>query len=269
MRGVGCAFVLLSISTASAFAAEIDVQAMIRKSVAANNADLDAQPNYIHRETDRDDDNPSRTYDVMMILGTPYQRLVAIGGEPLPPDDQQKEQQKMQQAIAARQKETARERADRISKYNKLRRQERLLMAQIANAFDFTLLGEGKLNGHNVYIFDARPKPGYRPPNQKARVLTGMHGKLWLDKSDYHWVKVEAEVVKPVSIEGFLARVYPGTRFALEKAPVSNGIWEPTRFSMSVVSKILGFISHNSQEEDTYSNYRPVCGTVSAMAARP
>jgi hypothetical protein len=104
-------------------------------------------------------------------------------------------------------------------------------------------------------MLEATPRPGYQPPNQRARVLTGMRGKLWVARDGYHWVKVQAEVVQPVYFEGFLARVGPGTRFELEKAPVANGVWLPKRFSMTVDARILGLFSHNSQEEETFGNY--------------
>lgn len=41
---------------------------------------------------------------------------------------------------------------------------------------------------------------------------------------------VEATVIHPVSIEGFLAQVEPGTQFKLEKMPVADGIWLPKHF---------------------------------------
>lgn len=49
-----------------------------------------------------------------------------------------------------------------------------------------------------------------------------MRGTLWIEKSTFQWVRVEAEVFRPVSIEGFLAQVQPGTRFLLDQAPVSE-----------------------------------------------
>jgi len=30
-----------------------------------------------------------------------------------------------------------------------------------------------------------------------------MEGKLWIDEKTFQWVKVEATVIRPVSIEGF------------------------------------------------------------------
>jgi len=99
-------------------------------------------------------------------------------------------------------------------------------MQQLTEAFDFTLAGEERMGNHRVYVLDATPRAGYKPPNTETEVLTGMQGKLWIDKKTYQWVKVEAEVIHPVSIAGFLAKVEPGTRFELEKMPVGNLTYE-------------------------------------------
>ena len=130
-------------------------------------------------------------------------------------------------------------------------------MDQLTKAFQFQLLGEQKLGSYDVYVLRATPLAGYRPPNRDTQVLTGMEGMLWIDHDTYQWVKVEARVVHPVSIEGFLARVEPGTRFELEKMPVAAGVWLPKHFAMQAKAKIVGVFSHNSQEEETYFNYRP------------
>ncbi|MGO9636756.1 MAG: hypothetical protein ACLPSO_02315, partial [Terracidiphilus sp.] len=107
-----------------------------------------------------------------------------------------------------------------------------------------------------VYVLQATPRAGYQPPNTETKVLTGMQGQLWIDKQTYQWVKVEAEVMHPVSIAGFLAQVQPGTRFELEKMPVAEGIWLPKHFSMKARAKILFFFSHNTQDDETYFDYR-------------
>jgi hypothetical protein len=68
-------------------------------------------------------------------------------------------------------------------------------------------------------------------------------------------VKVEAEVMHPVSIKGFLADVEPGTYFELEKIPVAPGIWLAKHFSMRSHAKVLMLIPKNGEEDDTYFNY--------------
>ncbi len=81
-------------------------------------------------------------------------------------------------------------------------------------------------------------------------------GRLWIDAKTYQWVKVEAHVVHPVSIAGFLARVEPATFFELEEAPVGDGIWLPSHLAMRSRARILYAFRHNTQADETYFNYR-------------
>lgn len=89
------------------------------------------------------------------------------------------------------------------------------------------------------------------------QVLPGMKGKLWIDETSFRWVKVQAEVVKPVSIAGFLARVEPGTRFELQERPITPSTWLARVFTMQSRAKILFLISKSSEANETYFNYRP------------
>ena len=233
-----------------------DLDAIIPRSVAVYDKDWGAAPDYDYFERDRTSEE-TKTYDVRMILGSPYYRLVEVNGRPLPLVDRQKEQQKLDDAVAQRRSESPAQRAQRLAQYEKDRKRDHLLIGQLTAAFDFKLRAEQKMDGYDTYEFQATPKPGYRPPNFETQVLKGMVGRLWIDKETLQWVKVEARVTHPVSIEGFLARVEPGTRFELENLPVASGVWLAKHFSMASHSKILFLFPHRTQEDDTYFGYRP------------
>ena len=128
-------------------------------------------------------------------------------------------------------------------------------MQQMMKAFDFKLLGRETVNGRRCYVFQSTPRPDYRPINRDTQVLKGMRGKLWVDADEYQWVKVHAEVFRPVTFGLFVAHVQPGTEFTLEEEPVGDGIWMPEHFGRTVKANIL-FWSRNSSEEDTYWGYR-------------
>lgn len=232
----------------------VDVHTIIARSVQANNVDWQQAPEYDYFETDRDEQG-TKTYHVTMILGSPYERLVAINEEPLPQEREQAEQVKLEQAIAARRKESPRQKAQRIAKYERDRKRDHLLMDQLTEAFDFKLKGTQKLGPNEVYLLQATPRAGYQPPNTQTKVLTGMEGQLWIDTKTYQWVKVEAIVIRPVSIAGYFARVEPGTRFELEKVRVAENVWLPKHFTMKASAKVLFLFNHNQQEDETYFNY--------------
>jgi hypothetical protein len=119
---------------------QYDTATIIRLSVAANNADWSAAPAYDYFERDQEDGR-TKTDEEIMILGSPYERLVAINGKLLTPSEQAEEQQKLDEVTSQRQYESAQQRKRRIAKYEKDRKRGHLLMNQLVNAFDFRSLG--------------------------------------------------------------------------------------------------------------------------------
>jgi len=241
--------------------APYDTEAIIERSVEANAADWKAAPEYDFFERDQETGGGTKTYQDLMISGSPYERLVAVNGKPLSPEQQAEEKRELETTIVHRRNESAFERAERVEKYERDRQRDRVLMDQLTKALDFTFLGQQKLDGHEVYVLKATPKPGYQPPTVESEVLTGMQGELWIDEKTFQWVRVEARVVHPVSIEGFLARVEPGTRFELEKMPVEDDIWLPKHFAMKSQARILFLFRKESQANETYYGYHKLQGS--------
>ncbi len=248
-------FTLTLIALATASPAADDVRTIIERSMAANVVNWKAAPEYGYFERDLLPGGKSKTYQELMIMGSPYERLVALNDKPLSAEQELREQQKLEAAVAQRQHETEQERAERIAKYEKDRKRDRLFMEQLTKAFDFVLASEEKVDAFDVWVLKATPRPGYRPPSIVAEVLRGMQGTLWIDKKTFQWVKAQAQVIRPVSIEGFLARVEPGTGFELELRPVEGGVWLPSHFAMKSRVKVLFVFPRNSQIDETYYGY--------------
>lgn len=238
-------------------------QQIIKLSIASTQADWKATPQFSYVE--RDDDvkggaKVSKTYQVSMIDGSPYSRLIAVNGEPLTPAPEAQERQKLQKEIARRASESPRARAARLAAYHKDRSRMFALVDEMGAAFDFKLLREQNLDGHAVYVFSASPRPGYQPRSWETRILKGMKGTLWVDRNSDQWVKVEAVAIKPVTLGWFIAKVLPGTRFLLEQTPVSPGLWQPEHFSLEAHARILLW-QKNIVHSETYSDYQRVAGS--------
>lgn len=232
-----------------------DVAKIIQNSSEANERDWAAVPEFNNSERDRNKDG-DKTYDVTMLLGSPYERLIAVNGHSLSGAKQKEEQEKYDKAVAERQHESADKRSQRISKYQAERKRDHTLIQQMTAAFDFRLLGKRNVGKYKVYVLKATPRRGYKPPDRDSEVLTGMEGTLWIDQKTFQWVKVEAHVIHPVRIEGLLAEVEPGTNFEVEKRPVAGNIWMATHYSMRSNAKIMLLFPHRGQEDDSYFNYR-------------
>lgn len=239
------------------FGQQLSVQEIVNKSVEVNHADFEAATRFNWVETDGNAKG-AKTSRVTMLYGTPYYRLIALNGEPVSPLMQAQQASKEQQVTTARRAESAEQRRERIEKFEKERRRDNAMMQEITKAFDFTMVGLQKDRGYSVYVLKATPRPGYKAPTMETQVLTGMHGELWIEQDGFHWVKVTAQVIHPVSIEGFLAEVEPGTQFELENQPVGDGsTWQVSHFSMRSHARVLHLFTHESSDEETYSEYQP------------
>jgi hypothetical protein len=254
---------VLAIATGcvSAASPQPDATGVIQRSVQEVESNWKRAPEYSYLERDVESKHHSpptvKTNEVLMIDGSQYNRLVAINDHPLSASEQVEEEIKLRAEILRRGSESERERHKRIAKFLKERDQSHGMLKEMVEAFDFRPAGDATVNGHECWVFDAEPKPGYQPKSHETKVLLGMKGRLWIDKSQYQWVRVEAEVTRPVSMYGF-AKVAPGTHFFLEQAPVSANLWLPTRFSVSVKASALGFINEDSLDDETYRQYRPM-----------
>jgi hypothetical protein len=254
--------VLLLAVNVSALNAAPNPEEIVRKSVEAIQADWAQTPKYSYLERDAETKRhapaTAKTYRVLMIDGSPYNLVTASNDEPLSPEEKATEHRKLQREIEKRQKESERERQRRIAKYQKESEHNHQMLQEMVTAFEFHLTGEAQVDGHACWILDAHPRSGYEPGDHEGHVLKGMQGQLWIDKATNQWVKVHAEVVKPVTFYGFLAKVAPGTEFDLEQAPVADGVWLPKAFHVSVRASALGFFSENSNETETYRDYQPM-----------
>ncbi len=234
-----------------------NVKEIIQKSVEANQRDFQAAPYYNNKERDKDGSG-TKTYQVTMIAGTPYQRLIEVNGQPLSEAQNQQELKKERDLTAQRCAESPEQKRQRIEKYTEEQKRDNDMISELTKAFEFQLAGTHKLRGFTVWLLKATPLPGYKPPNRNAQVLTGMDGELWIDRKTYQWVRVTARVIHPVSIYGFMAQVEPGTRFEMEKMPVGKGIWQISHFSEHAEAKVLHIFSHNEAQDSTYFDYQRI-----------
>src|SRR4051812_44363618 len=96
-----CFPLLLAVSLS---AAQPDVSDIIRRSVAVNESDFNEFPRYSREETDvslkldatgQSTTKSDKTIEVVMIDGSPYERLLKRDGQPLSTDEVRKEDEKL------------------------------------------------------------------------------------------------------------------------------------------------------------------------------
>src|ERR1017187_7489633 len=171
---------LLSLAYTTALHGQVDAREIIRHAVAADALNWRIARNYsfLQRVELRHLDaqggvkaSEVRTYDVTLQEGTPYRQLVQRDGCPLLATEEKKEQESLAKSIADRRQETAQERARRLSAYERRPDWQREAWHELPDAFEFRLAGEGRLDGHSIFLIEATPRPGYQPRSSNGKLF--------------------------------------------------------------------------------------------------
>jgi len=198
----------------------------------------------------------SETKEVLILYGRPYERLVARNGRPLSPAEQRREQEKLERESARRRRQSASDRARRAEQENENLRRQKEILREVADAFDFRLLGEESFNGAATWVIAAEPKPNYHPRSRQTRILPALRGKVWITQQDYRWVKIEAEVIRTISFGLFLARLNPGTTLNFEQQLVGGETWMPSSFSARVAARVALVKKYDRAIRTVFYDYR-------------
>ena len=237
---------------------------IVRKSVLVDQANDERAKDYtfMERTDERKLDSQgalrstgSKTYETVFLYGRPFRRLVERDGKPLWPDAKKKEEERFDREVEKRRNESEKDRRHALEEAEKRRTESRRFMTEIGDVYDFRLVGEEQVSGHDTWVIAAEPKQNYKAQSSEAKNLAKMHGKVWIDKQGYHWVKVQAEVIDTVSWGLFLARMSPGSRMEFEQARVNEEVWLPRRVLFHLNARLM-FKKFDAEYESVWSGYR-------------
>jgi hypothetical protein len=242
-----------------------DAREIVRRSVNTGDENIRAARNYTFRERSEDRSlngagettkTEVETYDVTLIDGSPYRRLLSRDDKPLSEKEERKEEDKLRKIANERRKETPEQRKKRVADWDRKRRQERESWREAVDAFDFRIVGEDHREGRQQYVIEAVPHPGFKPRTRAAGFFTKVKGKIWIDKQDYHWSRVEAEVIETISFGGILLRLAKGSHLEADQTRVNGEVWLPKRFSVEASARVGLIKKYNGRVEITYSDYK-------------
>jgi hypothetical protein len=256
---------VLLLAAACTLTAAQDPREIVRRSVQLMDQNMAIARNYTFlersetRELDSDAHVKTRKillYDVTILEGSPYRRLVGKDDHPLSPEEERVERKKLADSIAQRRKETPAERARRIADWEKKRQREREPLDELPDAFNFQMAGEGQIDGRDAWIIDATPRSGYRGRSAMAKLFPKFRGKLWIDKADYQWVKTEAEATDNISWGLFIARLSKGARLDIQMTRVNDEVWLPKRIEAKASARLTLVKKYRIESDTSFSNYR-------------
>jgi len=198
----------------------------------------------------------SRTSEVLEIYGEPVTRLTAKDDKPLPANEAKKEDEKIQKIIDKRKNESEADRRKRVEREEKSREEDRKFVLEIADAFNFRLVGSEVLDGRDAWVLEGEPRPGYEPKRRDARILNKFKGRIWIDKAEAQWVKLDITAIDTISVGFVLARIHKGTRVLIELTRVNDEVWLPKLVQLHFDARVALFKSYDEDVEQTYRDYK-------------
>lgn len=243
-----------------------DAREIARSSIAATERNWCARIHYNYIERDETHrlgpDGRMQSQDVSLSKiitfdGVPFEQLMEHNGRPPSPEEKRKQDAQLEKL----KRETPAERAARLRKE---KQEIAALTHDVLEAFDYRLIGTEPVNGRPAYVLQATPRSIYHAENKYGKLMSKVEGKIWVDREDMVWVKVEGHVNQPFSMGLFLARVLHGTSIMMEQTRVSDGIWLPRQIEVRASAKILFVKTLLIDRILSYSGFRPATATVAS-----
>jgi hypothetical protein len=235
-----------------------DIRQIVESSIAATQRHWQQRlrSTYVQRDENRRLDSAGRVKSkeisvsrTILVNGVPFAQLVERNGQRSSVEEERKQKEKIDKVKS----ETSEQRAARVREQEE---QTLSLVREVPKAFDVQFAGEEIVNGRPAYVLQATPCSGYHAQGRYGAMFSKVAGKLWVDKQDLGWIKVDGEVIQPFSIGLFLARVLRGSHITMEQTRVDDRIWMPARVEVRAATKILFVKSLMIERVLTYSEYR-------------
>lgn len=241
------------------------IREMIRKAAEKDieNDKKQRDYTYIQREEEHKLDGKgqlkstaTRTYEIMVLYEEPVRKLITRDDKPLSEKDARKEEAKIQKIIEKRKGETEEERKKRLEKQEKDREKDREFVKEIADAYNFRLAGVEALEGRSTYVIDAAPRPGYEPHMKDAKFLPKFRFRVWIDKTEMQWVKLDLQCIDTVSVGLFLVRLHKGSNIQIQQTRVNDEVWLPKHVALKLDARVALLKGLNISEDVTYRDYK-------------
>jgi hypothetical protein len=201
------------------------------------------------RETKREG-GKLKLYDVWQTRQGEVERLVAIGGRPLTEEQLAKEDSRIQGVIS-----NPTQVRQRQSKQHEDGEQARKLLRMFPDAFQFRYDGiDGRLVRLGLW-----PNPKFRPTDHAAQVFHHMQGTVLVEPEERRLAAIDGKLTSEVKFFGGLfGHLEKGGTFNVEQKEVAPRVWEVSVMHVHMSGKALLFKTIDVQEDETYSDFRPV-----------
>ena len=203
----------------------------------------------------RTDPRESVTRDVIECKEGSVARTIERNGKPLTAEQDKAERDRLEEILAD---------PATYFKHEKRNQSARSYATQLVSLMPTALLysyAPGQPQPPNAttpqIVIDFKPDPNFRPPSTVAQLLTGLEGRMWIDKRSQRLTRVEGRVVKPVNFGwGVLAHIYPGGTIEFEQAEAGPGRWIYSHLDENITVREMMLHTLTEKQEMTATDIR-------------
>jgi hypothetical protein len=186
-----------------------------------------------------------KIYQVTLIAGLPFNRLVKVQGRELSPEELRREEAReerfRQRFVSADAKQVA-------------ARKEGLVTSELLGRYQFAVEQRVVLSNRPTLVLTFKPKDGTLPSRTvQDKLLNCMAGRLWIDEADADTARLEARLVEPVALGwlGWLGSLSQ-CELSLERQRMPDAVWINARQALLIqCRKVTTTTRFRSTEESS------------------
>ncbi len=252
---LGLGLALLALSRGVAYSKELpDAAAVVKRVIerAEDSARKEAARKYVYQKRSRVEELDSsgkvnesteKEYQVILIDGAPFSRLVRIQDRELIPaelDEEKRKEEAFRKKVAGK----------RLAR--KARAEEDGHLAELAAHYDFTTERREYIGSRSVLVLSFRPKADHGvDKTTEDKILHHFAGKVWVDEQEAEIVRLKVGLTESMSLGLFgMAGGLKQCDFGVENTRVAEGVWLKAKETVYIVGrKLLSPMRYRSTEE--------------------
>jgi hypothetical protein len=184
---------------------------------------------------------------------------------------QDADRQKTAEAVAKRlSSPSATDRAKATRAYEQDRREALARINDIFIAYDITMAGRERIDGHDTIALTLEPKPNARPVTREGKWMQYFRCRAWINETDHELVKLNVEAIRTANVGfGMLARINPGTVMTFTRRFINSEVWLPARADYTIKARVLMLKRYLQGGTIEFSNYRKFTVDTATKIAPP
>jgi hypothetical protein len=138
---------------------------------------------------------------------------------------------------------------------------------EVADAYNFHLVGTETLGGRDAWVIDATPRPGYEPHMKDAKFLPKFRFRAWIDKTDAAVDQVGYRLHRHGVRRDCSWRASTKARASMiEQTRVNDEVWLPQHVGLKIDARLALLKEYHVELEQTFRDYKRFRATTKILA---